>query len=226
MESALANTSTVTTVNSREEALAALLAPTSSSNGDSTPLATAAGSGASSSAGGVAAGGWDNATPGRNEHDWDDDAVVREFYAIIADLTGRPQELINPTGTITWHNTNTLWNPAPTTTAGGGSTTTHPHSAGDGDASGIMLLGYAGQYHDPETTWYYNHHRYYNPPHHHLHHPRPPRTSPSTQPHPIRHQPHTTNRPTRTRTVRPSRGTPPLRRSKCRRDVSRRKRRC
>ncbi|MGH3903728.1 MAG: DUF6531 domain-containing protein [Pseudonocardiaceae bacterium] len=70
--------------------------------------------------------------------------VDQQFYAIITDLIGTPTELVNHTGTLTWHPRITLWG-APAT--------------GDTDCP----LRFPGQYHDSETGLHYNYHRYYDP---------------------------------------------------------------
>ena len=69
------------------------------------------------------------------------------FYAIVADLTGAPSELVAGDGSIAWYQTTDLW----------GATVDAPESETD------CPLRMPGQYHDPETGLDYNHHRYYDP---------------------------------------------------------------
>jgi RHS repeat-associated protein len=69
------------------------------------------------------------------------------FYAIVADLTGAPAELVAGDGSIAWYQTTDLW----------GAPVDAPESA-----TGCPLR-MPGQYHDPETGLDYNHHRYYDP---------------------------------------------------------------
>ena len=69
------------------------------------------------------------------------------FYAIVADLTGAPAELVAGDGSIAWYQTTDLW----------GATVDAPESETD------CPLRMPGQYHDPETGLDYNHHRYYDP---------------------------------------------------------------
>jgi RHS repeat-associated protein len=75
------------------------------------------------------------------------DEVDREFHAIVADLVGRPLELVSPTGRIAWHTTTTVW----------GETIAAPGSQAD------CPLRFPGQYHDAETGLDYNYNRYYDP---------------------------------------------------------------
>src|SRR5579884_3525995 len=69
------------------------------------------------------------------------------FYAIIADQSGMPTELVAPDGRIAWHTTTSLW----------GTPITAPGAETD------CPLRFAGQYHDAETGLHYNYFRYYDP---------------------------------------------------------------
>ena len=73
--------------------------------------------------------------------------VDREFHAVVADLVGRPLELVSPAGRIDWHTTSTVW----------GETISAPGSPAD------CPLRFPGQYHDDETGLDYNFNRYYDP---------------------------------------------------------------
>jgi RHS repeat-associated protein len=80
----------------------------------------------------------------------DDERIDAEFWAIVTDPTGRPQELVTRDGDIDWTQRTLLWGrqldleePAP------------EHV--------ICPIGFPGQYHDPETGLYYNNQRYYDP---------------------------------------------------------------
>ncbi|WP_422769935.1 HNH/endonuclease VII fold putative polymorphic toxin [Plantactinospora sp. WMMC1484] len=73
--------------------------------------------------------------------------VDRRFYAIVADLTGTPTELVTPDGRVVWQRRTTVWG--------------IPTHAGD---SGVDCpLRFPGQIHDPETGASYNYQRYYDP---------------------------------------------------------------
>ena len=69
------------------------------------------------------------------------------FYAIVADLSGAPSELVAPDGRIAWHQTTSLW----------GAPIAAPESETD------CPLRFAGQYFDAESGLHYNYHRYYDP---------------------------------------------------------------
>ncbi|MEB3368020.1 RHS repeat-associated core domain-containing protein [Saccharopolyspora mangrovi] len=72
--------------------------------------------------------------------------VDTNFYAIVTDLVGTPQELIDPNGHVAWHALNTVWG-SDVRQAG---TATTP-------------LRFPGQYYDGETGLHYNFYRYYDP---------------------------------------------------------------
>ncbi|XTZ17757.1 DUF6531 domain-containing protein [Micromonospora echinospora] len=73
--------------------------------------------------------------------------VDRRFYAIVADLTGAPTELVSPDGRVAWQQRTTIWG-VPT------------HVSTDG---ADCPLRFPGQIHDPETGASANYHRYYDP---------------------------------------------------------------
>ncbi|MEU4885900.1 MULTISPECIES: putative T7SS-secreted protein [Streptomyces] len=73
--------------------------------------------------------------------------IDARFFAIVTDLVGTPTELVDESGTITWHTRTTLWG---TTTWAADSTAYTP-------------LRFPGQYFDPETGLHYNYFRYYDP---------------------------------------------------------------
>jgi len=73
--------------------------------------------------------------------------VDRRFYAIVADLTGTPTELVDAEGNLAWQMRTSLWG-VPV----------------ESRADGVSCpLRFPGQYHDPETGANYNQHRYYEP---------------------------------------------------------------
>ena len=77
---------------------------------------------------------------------WSQDHIDATFYALVSDLAGAPQELINTTtGVIEGRATQTLY---------GTRTWTGTHTS---------PLLFAGQYEDAESGWAYNRFRYYNP---------------------------------------------------------------
>ncbi|MBC6795959.1 hypothetical protein CRD15_09805 [Corynebacterium sp. LK28] len=87
-----------------------------------------------------------NATPVNPAAGWSQARVDATFYALVCDLAGAPQELINTTtGAIEGHTTQTLYG---TRTWAGRCTSP---------------LLFAGQYEDAESGWAYNRFRYYNP---------------------------------------------------------------
>ena len=73
--------------------------------------------------------------------------IDTEFYAIVTDLVGAPQELVTPDGRIAWRQTTSLW----------GATIDAP------DATTDCPLRCPGQYRDDETGLHYNFFRYYDP---------------------------------------------------------------
>ena len=87
-----------------------------------------------------------NDTPANPAAGWSQARVDATFYALVCDLAGAPQELINTTtGVIEGHTTQTLYG---TRTWSGRCTSP---------------LLFAGQYEDVESGWAYNRFRYYNP---------------------------------------------------------------
>ncbi|WP_304504264.1 RHS repeat-associated core domain-containing protein [Corynebacterium sp. ACRQK] len=85
-------------------------------------------------------------TPANPAAGWSQARVDATFYALVCDLAGAPQELINTTtGVVEGHTTQTLYGKR--TWAG---RCTSP-------------LLFAGQYEDAESGWAYNRFRYYNP---------------------------------------------------------------
>ncbi|MET9622719.1 DUF6531 domain-containing protein [Streptomyces sp. NPDC006464] len=75
------------------------------------------------------------------------DDTDRRFFAIIADLTGSPSELVSPQGDIAWKARSTAW----------GAT------QWGRDGTAYTPLRQPGQYFDPETGLHYNVNRYYAP---------------------------------------------------------------
>jgi RHS repeat-associated protein len=94
--------------------------------------------------GGVAAGG---VIGGGATGDADQEEIDRRFYAIVADLTGTPTELVDGDGNVAWYVRTSLWGIPVETRA---------------DGVGCPLR-FPGQYHDPETGANYNFQRYYEP---------------------------------------------------------------
>ena len=87
-----------------------------------------------------------NQTPANPAATWTQSRVDATFYALVCDLAGAPQELINTTtGIVEGHTTQTLY----------GKRTWH------GRCTSPLL--FAGQYEDAESGWAYNRFRYYNP---------------------------------------------------------------
>jgi RHS repeat-associated protein len=74
------------------------------------------------------------------------DRTDERFHAIVADLVGRPTELVDEAGALAWHANTTLWGAALPT-------------RGTADTP----LRFPGQYADSETGLHYNLHRYYDP---------------------------------------------------------------
>ena len=87
-----------------------------------------------------------NQTPANPAATWTQSRVDATFYALVCDLAGAPQELINTTtGIVEGHTTQTLY----------GKRTWH------GRCTSPLL--FAGQYEDAESGWAYNRFRYYSP---------------------------------------------------------------
>ncbi|QES44135.1 hypothetical protein DEJ49_26865 [Streptomyces venezuelae] len=76
----------------------------------------------------------------------DPDEISRQFYAIVTDLVGTPNELVGEDGSIAWRSATSLWG----------------KPLADDD-SGLCPLAFPGQYRDPETGLHYNLSRYYDP---------------------------------------------------------------
>ncbi|MFI1763560.1 putative T7SS-secreted protein [Streptomyces sp. NPDC020800] len=75
------------------------------------------------------------------------DEIDSRFFAIVTDLVGTPNELIDEQGDIAWRTRSTLWG----TTAWAANSTTY------------TPLRFPGQYYDPESGLHYNHFRHYDP---------------------------------------------------------------
>ncbi|MEW2259333.1 putative T7SS-secreted protein [Streptomyces sp. NPDC047869] len=75
------------------------------------------------------------------------DEIDSRFFAIVTDLVGTPNELIDETGNIAWRTRSTLWG----TTAWAANSTAY------------TPLRFPGQYYDPETGLHYNYFRHYEP---------------------------------------------------------------
>jgi RHS repeat-associated protein len=73
--------------------------------------------------------------------------IDSRFFAIVTDLVGTPNELIDEQGEIAWHTRSTLWG----TTAWAANSNTY------------TPLRFPGQYYDPETGLHYNYFRHYEP---------------------------------------------------------------
>ncbi|MEV5879748.1 putative T7SS-secreted protein [Streptomyces sp. NPDC052101] len=73
--------------------------------------------------------------------------IDSRFFAIVTDLVGTPNELIDEQGEIVWRTRSTLWG----TTAWATNSTTY------------TPLRFPGQYYDPETGLHYNYFRHYDP---------------------------------------------------------------
>ncbi|MGV4988057.1 DUF6531 domain-containing protein [Streptomyces sp. NRAIS4] len=75
------------------------------------------------------------------------DEIDSRFFAIVTDLVGTPNELVDEQGDIAWRTRSTLWG----TTAWAADSTTY------------TPLRFPGQYYDPETGLHYNYFRHYDP---------------------------------------------------------------
>ncbi|MEU8028175.1 putative T7SS-secreted protein [Streptomyces sp. NPDC049099] len=73
--------------------------------------------------------------------------IDSRFFAIVTDLVGTPNELVDEQGEIAWRTRSTLWG----TTAWAANSTTY------------TPLRFPGQYYDPETGLHYNYFRHYDP---------------------------------------------------------------
>ncbi|MFF4020398.1 putative T7SS-secreted protein [Streptomyces sp. NPDC001843] len=73
--------------------------------------------------------------------------IDSRFFAIVTDLIGTPNELIDEQGDIAWRTRSTLWG----TTAWAANSTAY------------TPLRFPGQYYDPETGLHYNYFRHYDP---------------------------------------------------------------
>ncbi|MFG3480115.1 RHS repeat-associated core domain-containing protein [Streptomyces sp. NPDC047980] len=77
----------------------------------------------------------------------DQQETDRRFFAIVNDLSGSPQYMIAPDGSVAWRARSTTW----------GATQWNR------GADAYTPLRYPGQYFDPESGLHYNVHRYYDP---------------------------------------------------------------
>jgi RHS repeat-associated protein len=102
------------------------------------------------------------------------DEIDSRFFAIVTDLVGTPNELINEHGDIAWHTRTTLWG----TTAWAANSTTY------------TPLRFPGQYYDPETGLHYNHFRHYDPETARYLTPDPHGLDPAPNPAAYVHNPH------------------------------------
>ncbi|MET9320503.1 putative T7SS-secreted protein [Streptomyces sp. NPDC003038] len=73
--------------------------------------------------------------------------IASRFFAIVTDLIGTPQELVDEAGEIAWRTRSTVW----------GTTTWNAK------AHAYTPLRFPGQYFDPESGLHYNCFRYYDP---------------------------------------------------------------
>ncbi|MEV8365298.1 DUF6531 domain-containing protein [Streptomyces niveus] len=73
--------------------------------------------------------------------------IDRRFFAIVTDLTGGPQYMLAPDGSVSWRARAMTWG------------TTRWNS----NATAYTPIRHPGQYFDPETGLHYNVHRYYDP---------------------------------------------------------------
>ncbi|MGW2631520.1 putative T7SS-secreted protein [Streptomyces chattanoogensis] len=86
----------------------------------------------------------------RSTQEFDDapqEVIDQRFFAVIADLIGKPTELVSETGDVAWHSNATTWGT----------------STWNSDAIAYTPLRFPGQYFDTETRLHYNYHRYYDP---------------------------------------------------------------
>lgn len=75
------------------------------------------------------------------------ESVDQRFFAIVTDLVGTPIEMVDPTGSVAWRTSTSLW----------GATTWNAN------ATAYTPLRFPGQHFDPETQLHYNVHRHYDP---------------------------------------------------------------
>ncbi|WP_251095005.1 putative T7SS-secreted protein [Streptomyces sp. Caat 7-52] len=73
--------------------------------------------------------------------------IDSRFFAIVTDLVGTPNELIDEQGEIAWRTRSTLWGTTAWAT----------------DSTAYTPLRFPGQYYDPETGLHYNYFRHYDP---------------------------------------------------------------
>jgi RHS repeat-associated protein len=100
--------------------------------------------------------------------------IDSRFFAIVTDLVGTPNELIDEHGDIAWRNRTTLWG----TTAWAADSTTY------------TPLRFPGQYYDPETGLHYNYFRHYDPETARYLTPDPLGLAPASNPAAYVHNPH------------------------------------
>ncbi|MGW5428990.1 DUF6531 domain-containing protein [Streptomyces sp. NPDC004059] len=103
------------------------------------------------------------------------DEIDSRFFAIVTDLVGTPNELIDEHGDIAWRTRSTLWG----TTAWAADSTTY------------TPLRFPGQYYDPETGLHYNYFRHYDPETAHYLTLDPLGLGPAPNPSAYVHNPHT-----------------------------------
>ncbi|MFH9944577.1 RHS repeat-associated core domain-containing protein [Streptomyces murinus] len=101
--------------------------------------------------------------------------IDSRFFAIVTDLVGTPNELVDEQGEIAWRTRRTLWG----TTAWAADSTTY------------TPLRFPGQYYDPETGLHYNHFRVYDPETARYLTPDPLGLIPAPNPVAYVHNPHT-----------------------------------
>ncbi|MEU5596272.1 putative T7SS-secreted protein [Streptomyces sp. NPDC020298] len=105
--------------------------------------------------------------------------IDSRFFAIVTDLIGTPNELIDEQGDIAWRTRSTLWG----TTAWAANSTAY------------TPLRFPGQYYDPETGLHYNYFRHYDPETARYLTPDPLGLAPAPNPATYVHNPHTWSDP-------------------------------
>ncbi|WEO94960.1 RHS repeat-associated core domain-containing protein [Streptomyces sp. FXJ1.172] len=101
--------------------------------------------------------------------------IDSRFFAIVTDLAGTPNELVDEQGDIAWRTRSTLW----------GTT------AWAADSTAYTPLRFPGQYYDPETGLHYNYFRTYDPETARYLTPDPLGLTPAPNPVAYVHNPHT-----------------------------------
>ncbi|MBS2966072.1 RHS repeat protein [Actinocrinis puniceicyclus] len=88
--------------------------------------------------------------PANTDREAEQQRIDAQFWAIVTDLAGTPQELVCADGSIAWARRALLWG--------------RPlDDAEPGGEDAACPIGFPGQYHDLETGLYYNNQRYYDP---------------------------------------------------------------